>query len=95
MKFAPDSIRLQLAVRSVEATILSMPFIPLAKLRDLSKLRGILANRINYKTLKIPLAMSFRDSPYYGILPLRVRVLFKYSIANKLQNPQNSFSDVF
>jgi hypothetical protein len=38
--------------------------------------------------------MSFSDMPHYGILPLRVRVLFKYSIANKLQNPQNSFRHI-
>jgi hypothetical protein len=35
---------------------------------------------VNDKTLKIPLAMSFRDIPHCGILPLRVQVLFKYSL---------------
>jgi hypothetical protein len=52
---------------------------------------AILTKRINYKTLKIPFGIAFNDSTHYRILPLRVRVLFKYSIANKLQNPQNSF----
>ena len=41
---------------------------------------GILAYRINDKTLKIPLGMSFNDSTHYGILPLRVQVMFKYSL---------------
>ncbi len=36
---------------------------------------AILANRIDDKTLKIPLAISFSDSPHYRILPLQVRVL--------------------